>query len=78
MSIHKSVEEVFRNIVMANHDNEVTAIAVVFINAQGEPELEIAVNDQTVYKIIAGLEILKLNIIRILLNDAAKPPKDRG
>lgn len=74
----RTVEDVIKSIVTANFDGEVKAIAVVFVNAEGEPELEIGVNHENAYKIITGLEILKLNIIGMMLDKAAKPPKDRS
>lgn len=74
---NKSVDDVIKALVVANHDSEVASIAVVFVNAEGEPELEVGVNHANVYKIIAGLEILKQNVINMLLEKAAKPPKDR-
>ncbi len=73
----KSVEEVIRQLVLANADNEVKSIAVVFVNAEGEPEMQIGLAHFDAYKIIAGLDILKQHVISNLIINAAKTPKDR-
>lgn len=73
----KSVEEVIKQLVLANADGEIKSIAVVFVNGDGEPEMQIGLTHFDAYRIISGLEILKLHIINNLIANAAKPPKDR-
>lgn len=72
-----SVEDAIRQIVLANADGEIRSIAVVMINNQGEPEMQIAMAPGTAYAIVTGLEILKLKIIERIMNDGQLKPKDR-
>ncbi len=73
----KSVEEVIKHIVLANADNDIKSIAVVFVNAENEPEMQIGLAHYDAYRIISGLEILKQHLINNLIINAAKTPKDR-
>ena len=72
-----SLDEVIRRLVLAHADGEMKAIAVVFINGEGEPEIELAFGAVDVYKVSTSLDILKYNIMKRLMNRAAKKPKDR-
>lgn len=73
----KSVEDVIKQLVLANADGEIKSIAVVFVNGNGEPEMQIGLNHFDAYRIISGLEILKQHVIGNLIANAATKPKDR-
>ena len=72
-----SVEEIIKRLVMANHDGEIKAMAVVFINAENEPEMELAFGGNHVYQLCTSLDIIKYNILKMMMDNAAKKPKDR-
>lgn len=74
----QSVADVIKQLVLANEDKEINSIAVVFVNVDGEPEMQIGLKHFDAYRIISGLEILKLQIIRNLIENGAKQPKDRA
>lgn len=73
----KSVEDVIKQLVLANADNEIKSIAVVFVNGSGEPEMQLGLSHGYAYHIISGLEILKQHIIGNVMKNAAKKAKDR-
>jgi hypothetical protein len=73
----RSVEEVVKNLVLANADNDIKSIAAVTVNSNGEPELHIGLAHFDAYRIITGLEILKFNLINEMLNKAGRPLGDR-
>ncbi len=72
-----NVRDTIKQLVLANEDDDIQAIACVSINKEGEPELHLSMAQENGYRIIAGMEILKFNIIKKMLEDAAKPLKDR-
>ena len=72
-----SVEDAIKQIVLANADGEIKSIAVVMINNDGEPEMQIAMAPNTAYGIVTGLEILKLSILQNILSNGKLTPKDR-
>ncbi len=72
-----NVRDTIKQLVLANEDDDIQAIACVSINREGEPELHLSMAAENGYRIIAGMEILKFNIIKKMLEDAAKPLKDR-
>jgi len=73
----KLIDDVIKNLVLANADEDIQSIAAVIVNRKGEPELHLGMPQEQAYKIIAGLEILKYNIIKQILEDAGKPLRDR-
>jgi hypothetical protein len=72
-----SVEDAIKQIVLANADGEIKSIAVVIINHDGEPEMQIAMAPNTAYSIMAGLDILKLSILNNILTNGKLKPKER-
>lgn len=72
-----SVEDAIKQIVLANADGEIRSIAVVMINHDGEPEMQIAMAPGTAYSIVTSLEILKLKIVQQIMNQGQLKPKDR-
>lgn len=72
-----SVEDAIKQIVLANADGEIRSIAVVMINHDGEPEMQIAMAPGTAYSLVSGLEILKMSILQQILTNGKLTPKDR-
>jgi hypothetical protein len=72
-----SVEDAIKQIVLANADSEIRSIAVVMINHDGEPEMQIAMAPGTEYSLVSGLEILKMSILQQILTNGKLTPKDR-
>ncbi len=72
-----SVENAIKQIVLANADGEIKSIAVVMINHDGEPEMQIAMAPNTAYSMITGLEILKMSILNNILTNGKLKPKNR-
>lgn len=72
-----SVEDAIKQIVLANADGEIRSIAVIMINHDGEPEMQIAMAPGTAYSIVTSLEILKLKIVQQIMNQGQLKPKDR-
>jgi hypothetical protein len=72
-----SVEDAIKQIVLANADSEIRSIAVVMINHDGEPEMQIAMAPGTAYSLVSGLEILKMSILQQILTNGKLTPKDR-
>ena len=73
----RSVEEVIKQLVLANQDGEIKSIAAVTVNSNGEPELHIGLNLGDAYKISTGLRLLDLNLCGKLLAEAGRPLGDR-
>lgn len=73
-----SVEDAIKQIVLANADGEIKSIAVVMINNDGDPEIQIAMAPGTAYSIVTGLEILKFSIMQNILTNGKLTPRDRN
>lgn len=73
-----SVEDAIKQIVLANADSEIKSIAVVMINHDGEPEMQLAMAPGTAYAMATALDILRMSIINKLLTDGKAQPKDRN
>lgn len=72
-----SVKDVLKQISLAEFDGEIKSIAVVAINQNGEPEIQVAIASGTMYPTITALEILKLRLIDKLISDGGIEVKDR-
>lgn len=73
-----SVEDAIKQIVLANADGEIKSIAVVMINHDGEPEMQIAMAPGTAYALSTALRLLDLNIMQRIMVDGRLKPKDRN
>jgi len=74
---NENIRNTIKQLVLANEDADIQAIACVVINKEGEPELHLSMAQENGYRIIAGLEILNFTIIKQMLDDAAKPLENR-
>ena len=73
----RSVEEVIRQLVLANQDNEIKSIAAVTINPEGEVELHIGLNMGDAYKISTGMRMMDLHLCMKMMREAGRPLGDR-
>jgi hypothetical protein len=72
-----SVEQVIKQLVLANQDGEIKSIAAVTVNSQGEPELHIGLNLGDAYRISTALRLMDLQICMKLLKEGGRPLGDR-
>lgn len=72
-----SVKDVLKQMSLAEFDGEIKSIAVVAINQNSEPEIQVAIAPGTMYPTITALEILKLRLIDKLVSDGGIEVKDR-
>jgi len=63
--MNSELDEVIRHAVMANHDGELKAIAIVMI-ANGEPELHMAVRTDVAHEMNSGADMLKSEMLKLL------------
>jgi len=71
------LEDAIKQLVLANADGNVKAVAYVMILEDGEPEMGLSFPGGTAYALVTGLEILKQSIINKIVSDGAVKPEDR-
>lgn len=71
------VDEIIKRMALANHDGDIKAIAVIIINADNQPEIEMSFGGNHAFTMNMGCDLLKHNIIVKLLSDGQIPPKER-
>lgn len=71
------VNEIVKRISLANHDGDVLGIAVIFVNAQNQPEIEMSFGAGQAFTMNVGLDLLKDTIIQKIKNEGQIPPKER-
>ncbi len=72
------IEDIIKQLVLANADNTVTGLALVMVNTNGEPEIHYAVTNDYAYAINFGMDIIKAGLLSDALNHASKPSEDRS
>lgn len=72
-----SVEDVIKQIVLANADGEIKSIAVVMINHDGEPELQLALAPNTAYAMYTSLNVIADAVMDRIKSQGRIEPKDR-
>ena len=72
-----AASEVVKRIVIANHDQDLRAIAVVLVNKNGELELEIGFDAQDKYTILSGLFMLANTVSSEIIANGQSPGKVR-
>ncbi len=71
------VDEIIKRMALANHDGDIKGIAVIIVNAENQPEIEMSFGDQMAFTMNMGCDLLKHNIIKKLINEGMIPPKER-
>lgn len=72
------IADIVKQLVLANADGEVNALAIVWVNKMGEPEIHYAVTNTFAYGVNFGLDIIKAGILSDVLRNASKPSEDRS
>lgn len=72
------ISDIVKQTVLAHADQNIKAIAVVFVNQDGEPEIHYAVTNTFAYGVNFGLDIIKAGILSDVLRNASKPSEDRN
>jgi hypothetical protein len=72
-----SVDEIVKRISLANHDGDVKGIAVVFVNADNQPEIEMSFGAGQAFTMNIGLDLLKDSIIQKIKAEGQIDPKER-
>jgi hypothetical protein len=62
---------------LANADGEIKSIAVVIINHDGEPEMQIAMAPGTAYSLYTGLNLLSAHIMDRIRSIGKTQPRNR-
>lgn len=73
----ETVSDIVKQIVLAHADGELRALAVVMVNAEGEPEINYVVDHGSAYAINFGCDIIKAGLMSNVINHAGGPGKDR-
>lgn len=71
------VDEIVKRIVLAHADGDMKGIAVVFVNAKNQPEIEMSFGQGQAFTMNIGLDLLKTNLISTMMTSATLPPKER-
>ncbi len=71
------VDEIVKRIVLAHNDSDLKGIAVIFVNAENQPEMEMSFGGNQAFTINAGLDLLKRAILEIMHTSGSIPPKER-
>lgn len=67
------VDEIVKRIVLAHADGDMKGIAVVFVNAENQPEIEMSFGPSQAFTMNVGIDLLKDHIIRQIKTGTIKP-----
>ena len=74
----KAIDDVMRRMAEAHYAGDILSIAVIMIDKDGSPNLEMGIGGTNLcYHVIAGCEILKNQLIEMILDKAGGPAKFR-
>lgn len=60
------LEKVLKHAQLAHFDNELTSFAIVMTLKDQDPEIHMAIAQDTLYDINAGIDMLKIEILKIM------------
>ena len=69
------LDTVLKHAQLAHFDNELTSFVIIMI-ANGDPEVHMAISPDDTYKVNAGLDMFKLEMLKII-QDGAEIRKPR-
>lgn len=72
-----NVDEIVRKLVLAQHDNQIMGIALVFVNEQLETEIEMSFGAGQAYALNTGIDLLKDGLLNQIKGKGQIEPKDR-
>lgn len=61
--MQNEIEEIIKHIVLANHDGELKAAAILMINKDGMPEYHFRVRSDDAFALNAGVDLLKTEMM---------------
>lgn len=71
------VDEIIKRLVLAHADNDIKGIAVVFVNAENQPEMEMSFGANQAFTMNTGLDLLKMGILNTMINKGQIDPRER-
>lgn len=71
------VDEIVKRIVLAHNDGDIQGIAVVIVNAENQPEMEMSFGANHAFTMNTGLDLLKRGILEVMVNTGRIEPKER-
>jgi hypothetical protein len=71
------ISDIVKQVALAHNDGNIKAIAVVFCNEEGEPEIHYAVSNTLAYGVNFGLDVIKAGILSDVLRGASKQAENR-
>jgi hypothetical protein len=71
------VDEIVKRVVLAHADGDIKGIAVVIVNAENQPEMEMSFGGGQAFTVNAGLDLLKRGILELMINTGRIDPKER-
>ena len=72
-----SVDDIIKRLALANHDGDMKGIAVVFVNKDNEPEIEMSFGAGQAFTMNTGIDLLKRAILDRIISVGTIPPKER-
>lgn len=72
-----NVDEIIRKLVLAQHDNQIMGIALVFVNEKLETEIEMSFGAGQAYALNTGIDLLKDGLLNQIKGKGQIEPKDR-
>jgi len=72
-----SVDDIIKRLALANHDGDMKGIAVVFVNKDNEPEIEMSFGTGQAFTMNTGLDLLKQAVLARIMSVGTIPPKER-
>lgn len=71
------VDEIIKRIVLAHNDGDLKGIALVFVNAENQPEIEMSFGAGQAFTMNTGIDLLKDAVIEKIKTAGQVPPKER-
>ncbi len=71
------VDEIIKRLVLAHADGDIKGIAVVFVNAENQPEMEMSFGANQAFTMNTGLDLLKMGILNTMMDKGQIDPKER-
>jgi hypothetical protein len=65
----KSIQKIIHDLVLANHDNDMRAVATVYVNSKGELLMDLSFGEGDAFFINAGLDMVKFNLLEMIMRN---------
>lgn len=75
--MNSDIEAIVRKLALASHDNDVKGIALIFINSENQPEIEMSFGAGYAFAMNTGVDLLKDAILEKIKAVGTIEPKDR-